>query len=74
MRGSNFYVCCVGYMGQNIFYVGHHFTWVIIFLRGLHGSNILFGGSKFFAWVQQFLIGSIFGGESKKKSCLAFSQ
>ena len=33
LRGSNFYVGCVGYVGQNVFYVGQHFTWVIIFTR-----------------------------------------
>ena len=25
LRGSNFYAGCVGYAGQNIFYVGHNF-------------------------------------------------
>ena len=70
LRGSNFCVGCVGYVGQNIFYMGLNFyvgcvgqtffMWVQIFL---HES---FRGSKFFAWVQQFLPGSIFKGESKK--------
>ena len=31
---SNFYVGCVVYVGQNIFYVGQHFTWVITFYLG----------------------------------------
>ena len=43
--GSKFYVGCVGYVGQNVFYAGQHFTWVIIFLRGS------LRGSQFFAWV-----------------------
>ena len=28
LRGSIFYVGCVGYVGQDIFYVGQYFTWV----------------------------------------------
>ena len=60
LRGSNFYVGCAGYVGQNIFYVGYNFY------VGLRGSNILLRGLNFFAYVQQFLLGSIFGGESKK--------
>ena len=57
LRGSSFYVGCnfyVGCVGQTFF------ARVQIFLRGS------FRGSKVFAWVQQFLLGSIFGGESKK--------
>ena len=46
LRGSNFYVLCVGYVGQNVFYVGQHVTWAII-LRGLRGSNIFLCGSIF---------------------------
>ena len=41
---------CLGYVGQNIFYVGQHFTWVII-LRGLRGS-IFF---TWVAWVKLFI-------------------
>ena len=36
---------CVGYVGQNIFYVGHNFYEGCVgqfFLRGLGGSNFLF--------------------------------
>ena len=29
---SNFNVGCMGYVGGNIFYMGQHFTWVIIFI------------------------------------------
>ena len=76
LRGSNIYMGCVGYVGQNIFYVGHnfyvgcvgqiHFCVGQTFLRGY------FRGLKFFAWVQQFLLGLIFGGLSKKISIGAF--
>ena len=48
MRGlseSYFYVGCVGYVGQNIFYVGQHFTWVIIF--------------PWVAWVKFFSVGCV---------------
>ena len=31
LRESKFYVGCVGYVGQNIFFVSQHFTWVMIF-------------------------------------------
>ena len=63
LRGSTFYVGCVGYMGQNSFYVGQHFTWVIIFTWVARVKYI-------FVWVicfcvglcvgQNFLRGSIF--------------
>ena len=53
LRGSNFYVGCVGYVGQNIFYVSQGVTRVII-LRGLRGSSI------YFFVGQRFLQGSIF--------------
>ena len=39
VRGSYFYVVCVGYVGQNIFYVGNILRGSYI-LRGLRGSNI----------------------------------
>ena len=42
LRGSNYYVGCLGYVGQNIFYVGHNFY---VELRGS------LRGSKIFAWV-----------------------
>ena len=49
LRGSNFYVGCVGYVGQNIFYVGQHFTWVIIFTWVAWVKYI-------FAWVNFFCV------------------
>ena len=59
MRGLNFYVDCVDYVGQNIFYMGHnfyvgyvsqmYFAWVQMFL---HGST--------FTWVQNFCAGQFF--------------
>ena len=54
LRGSKFYVGSVGYMRQNIFYVGQHFTWVIIFTWVAWVKYI-------FAWVQKFLRGSLCG-------------
>ena len=61
--GSNFYVGYMSYVGQNIFYVGQHFTWVIIFMWvawvkyfcvGLcMGQNFL-RESKIFVWVKFF--------------------
>ena len=44
LRGSIFYVGCVGYVGQDIFYMGQYFTWVIIFMW-------VAWVRKFFAWV-----------------------
>ena len=38
VRGSNLYVGCVGYVGQNIFYVGHNFYVGCV-------------GQFFFAWI-----------------------
>ena len=52
LHGPNFYVGCVGYVGQNIFYVGQHFTWVIIFTWVAR--------VKFFCVGQFFLHGSKF--------------
>ena len=53
LRGSNYYVGCAGYVGQNIFYVGHNFyvgcVGQIYFCVGLCVD-------------QKFLLGSIFGG------------
>ena len=43
LRGSNFYVGCVSYLGQNTFYVDQHFTWVIIF--------------TWVTWVKRFCVG-----------------
>ena len=56
LRGSKFYMGCVGYVGQSIFYVGCvgeiyfcvgqiFFPWVQSFLRES------LRGSQFFAWV-----------------------
>ena len=60
MRDLNFYVDCVDYVGQNIFYMGHnfyvgyvsqmYFAWVQMFL---HGSTL-------FTWVQNFCAGQFF--------------
>ena len=54
LRGPNFYVDCMSYVGQNFFYVGQYFMWVIIFTWVgwvkifLRGSTFL-PGSKFYA-------------------------
>ena len=53
LRGSNVYVGCMGYVGQNIFYVGHHFMWVVIFTWVAWVKYT-------FAWVKLFLGGSKF--------------
>ena len=39
-----------GLRRSNIFYVSHHFRWVITFAR-MRGLNIFLRGSKIFAWV-----------------------
>ena len=59
------YVGCVSYVGQNVFYVGQHFAWVIVFTWVAWVKHV-------FAWVkifcvglcvgQKFLLGSIFWG------------
>ena len=54
LRGSNFYVGCVGYMGQNSFYVGQHFTLVIIFTWVAWVKYI-------FVWVICFCVGLCVG-------------
>ena len=63
LRGSNFYVGCVGYMGQNSFYVGQHFTWVIIF-TWVGWVKYIFVRVIFFAWVfvwvKIFYVGQFF--------------
>ena len=52
LRGSNFYVCCVGYVGQIIFYVGHDFSMCcvgkIYFCVGLCVGPKFLCGSFFF--------------------------
>ena len=57
LGGSNFYVGCVGYMGQNTFYVGHHFKWVIIF-TWVAWVKYTFPWVKLFLCGQNFLRGS----------------
>ena len=57
LRGSNYYVGCVGYVDQNIFYVVITFTWVA-------WVNYIF--AWVFAWVKNFCLGQFFGGSSKK--------
>ena len=63
LRGSTFYVGCVGYMGQNSFYVGQHFTWVIIF-TWVGWVKYIFVRVIFFAWVfvwvKIFYVGQFF--------------
>ena len=54
LRVSNFYMGCVGYVGQNIFYVGQHFTWV----AWVAWANYIF--AWVFAWVQSFYVGEFF--------------
>ena len=54
--GSSFYVGCLGYVDQNIFYVGQHFTWVIIFTwvtwvkYTFVWVKIFYVGPKFLRW------------------------
>ena len=67
VAGSNFYIDCIGYVGQNsfhmgqpTFYVGHNF-YLGQFLRTnmfLHRLKFL-RGSKIFAWVQSFYVGQL---------------
>ena len=78
--GSNVYVGCVGYEGQNIFYVVIIFTWVAWVKNFFAWVNFfkwfkifwfsawvkIFWGSKF--WRESFL-----GGESKEISIDAFT-
>ena len=48
---------CVGYVGQNIFYVGCVGQF---FLSGLRGSNFLFLFYFIFAWVSFYLLDEVF--------------
>ena len=50
LRELNFYVGCVGYIGQNIFYAGHNFN------LGCMGQNFL-RELNFFAWVNFSVVG-----------------
>ena len=45
--GSNFYIGCLGYVDQNIFYVGHSFYVDCV-------GQIFFACVNFFAWVKLF--------------------
>ena len=49
LSGSNFYVGCVSYVGQNIFYVGHNFY------VGCVGKTFLYGS---FFWVGEKGVGN----------------
>ena len=63
-----------GLRGPSFYMMGHnYFTWGCIGLRDQTFLRVsknfcvgLFHGSNFSAWVQQFMLGAIFGGESKK--------
>ena len=50
LHGSNFYVGCVGYAGQNVFYVGLNLLPDSIFLRG---SKFLRGSFLGGGWVSK---------------------
>ena len=61
LHGSNLYVVCVGYVGLNIFYVGQHFTWVIIFtlvswVRVIFAWVKIFCVDQFLTWVNIFCV------------------
>ena len=53
LRGPNFYVDCMSYVGQNFFYMGHNFYvgWV--------GQN-LFAWVNFFTWFKIFCVSQNF--------------
>ena len=59
LRGPNFYVDCMSYVGQNFFYVGQYFMWVIIFTWV--GWVNFFTWFKIFCVSQNFLRGLNFG-------------
>lgn len=40
LGGSNFYIFCINCMGKNMFYVGSHFTWFVIFISGASVKHI----------------------------------
>ena len=54
LRGSNFNLGCVGFLGQNIFYVGHNFYVVCVV------QMYFCVGQNFFAWVNFFYVGQTF--------------
>ena len=77
LRGSNFYVGCVGYVGLNIFYVGQHFTRAIIF-TWVAWVKIFYLGQSFlletiFLRGSKFLRGSFLGGGWVSKKILISS-
>ena len=59
LSGSNFYVDCVSYVGQNIFYVGHNFYVGCVGKTFLRGS-VFFKRVKIFCLSQNFLRGRRF--------------
>ena len=71
LRGSNFYVGCVGYVGRNIFYVGQHFTRAIIF-TWVAWVKIFYLGQSFLLETI-FLRGSFLGGGWVSKKILISS-
>ena len=54
LRGLNFYLGGVGYVGQNVFYVGQHFTWVTTF-TWVAWVQCVFAWVNFFYMCQNFL-------------------
>ena len=54
---------CVGYVGQNIFYVGNSFMWIMIYMRAALVKYI-------FAWVKNFYVGFYVGQKLLLKSIL----
>ena len=71
LRWSKFCVGYLGYVGLNIFYVGQHFTWVIIFMW-VEWVKYIFAWVKFFCVGlcvgHIFLRGAIFGGRRSKEN------
>ena len=59
LRGSIFYVGCVGYVGQNIFYVGHNFYVGCMGQICFCVSQFFLRDSKFFACVNFYLLDEI---------------
>ena len=60
LRELNFYVGCVGYIGQNIFYAGHNF-------------NLGCVGQNFLRELNFFCVGQLFCCGSQKMSIGAFT-
>ena len=53
LRGSSFYVSCVGYVSQNVSYLSQNFTCVTIFTWVVWVKYI-------FAWINIFCVGQFF--------------